>query len=177
MTQITNNNVDLVLFDEDEPEFKSISKKYLNIKLAGYFIIAILASTIFSVFHFDLIFSLPSEDNHYPLWIYLIVISLIVFLIIYYVFAVPRMQYAIKEFDIHYKYGVFYRKTISQPLLRVQHVEIKQGLLERKYQIASLLIYSAGTGIHTLQIPGLEYKTASHLRQFILNHNDLKRDE
>ncbi|MFT6283692.1 MAG: membrane protein YdbS with pleckstrin-like domain [Arenicella sp.] len=81
--------------------------------------------------------------------------------------------YALRELDLHYVSGLFFRKIVSQPITRIQHIELKRGPIERKVGLATLQVFSAGGEMHTFQIPGLPVDTAQQLRQFILQHKDV----
>jgi membrane protein YdbS with pleckstrin-like domain len=81
--------------------------------------------------------------------------------------------YALRELDLHYASGLFFRKVVSQPITRIQHIELKRGPIERKAGLATLQVFSAGGEMHTFQIPGLPVDTAQQLRQFILQHKDV----
>ena len=94
---------------------------------------------------------------------------------LYCYFADPKKTYALREQDISYRCGLIFSKTVSQPILRVQHVELKRGPIERKVGLASLQVFSAGGSMHTFEIPGLEYHNAETIRQFILSHKDLNQ--
>jgi membrane protein YdbS with pleckstrin-like domain len=91
----------------------------------------------------------------------------------YTVLADKRKFYALREQDLSYKSGVVFRKTVSQPMLRIQHVELKRGPIDRKVGLAKLQVFSAGGALHTFEIPGLPLETAETIRQFILDHKDV----
>jgi membrane protein YdbS with pleckstrin-like domain len=84
-----------------------------------------------------------------------------------------RKTFALRELDLNYSSGLFFRKTISQPITRIQHIELKSGPIERYIGLATLQVFSAGGATHTFEIPGLEVDTAQKLRQFILQHKDV----
>lgn len=111
------------------------------------------------------------------LWLYFGVSVLALWSITYHIFADPIIQYAVREQDIHFQDGLFFRKLVSQPILRVQHIELKRGPIERKAGLATLQVFSAGGGSHTFEIPGLDYEKAISLRKFIINHKDLSINE
>ncbi|MFQ3234616.1 MAG: membrane protein YdbS with pleckstrin-like domain [Paraglaciecola sp.] len=87
--------------------------------------------------------------------------------------ADKRQYYALRELDLHFQSGLVFCQTISQPISRIQHIELKQGPLERAKGLASLQVFSAGGALHTFEIPGLEYEKARQIRQFILQHKDI----
>jgi|TARA_R110002096_G_scaffold133251_1_gene284113 membrane protein YdbS with pleckstrin-like domain len=82
-------------------------------------------------------------------------------------------SYTLRELDLHYTSGLFFRKVVSQPITRIQHIELKRGPIERKVGLARLQVFSAGGEMHTFEIPGLPLETAQQLRQFILQHKDM----
>lgn len=87
-------------------------------------------------------------------------------------FADVRKFYALRQQDISFTSGVIFKKTVSQPILRIQHVELKRGPIERKIGLATLQVFSAGGAMHTFEIPGLKLDDAESIRQFILSHKD-----
>jgi uncharacterized protein len=91
--------------------------------------------------------------------------------------ADKHKHFALREHDISYSSGIFFRKIITQPVVRVQHIELKQGPLERKASLARLQLFSAGGAMHTFEIPGLRLTQAQQIRQFVLQHKDALQDE
>jgi membrane protein YdbS with pleckstrin-like domain len=92
---------------------------------------------------------------------------------VYTIIADKRKFYTLREQDLSYQSGVVFRKTVSQPMLRIQHVELKRGPIDRKIGLAKLQVFSAGGAMHTFEIPGLPVETAETIRQFILDHKDV----
>lgn len=91
----------------------------------------------------------------------------------YTVLADAQKSYSLREQDLTFRSGLIFKKAVIQPILRVQHIELKRGPLERKYGLATLQVFSAGGVMHTFEIPGLPVATAQQIRQFILNHKDV----
>ena len=86
--------------------------------------------------------------------------------------ADPLKMYALREHDLSYQSGLIFRKKVTQPITRIQHIELKRGPIERKIGLATLQVFSAGGAMHTFEIPGLDLMKAQKLRQFILQHKD-----
>ncbi len=93
--------------------------------------------------------------------------------ITYTILSDKRKSYALREQDLSYRSGLIFRKTVSQPMLRIQHVELKRGPIDRRVGLAKLQVFSAGGALHTFEIPGLPLETAENIRQFILDHKDV----
>ncbi|MCR6106636.1 PH domain-containing protein [Salipaludibacillus agaradhaerens] len=75
-----------------------------------------------------------------------------------------RWRYKIYENEIELMYGVFILRRVIIPMIRVQHVDTKQGPLLRHYRLASVTISTAAT-VH--EIPGLTLEKADMLRDHI----------
>ena len=105
-------------------------------------------------------------------WSYWILCGLLVlsFLQFYLtVFLIPsirwkRWRYEVRSSEIDIQSGMFVIKRTLVPMIRVQHVETKQGPLLRKYDLASVEISTAAT-IHV--IPALDIEEADELRHYI----------
>ena len=80
-----------------------------------------------------------------------------------------RCGYALREHDIALRKGIFWRKQIIQPLVRLQHIEVARGPVDKYLELAGLRIFSAGTETETFTIPGLNVATAEQLRQRLLD--------
>lgn len=102
-------------------------------------------------------------------WLWLIPFLVGVPLFAWPFFSVPKKGYAVREKDIVYKSGVFWRTVTAIPFNRIQHVEKSSTPLDRKFQLAALQLFTAGGSGGDLKIHGLSAKTAEQLRKFILD--------
>jgi hypothetical protein len=50
----------------------------------------------------------------------------------------------------------------------VQHIDVSQGPLQRRYGLGTLAIYTAGTEHSQVILPGLEHGTALSVRNHLL---------
>lgn len=75
--------------------------------------------------------------------------------------------YAIRDKDIIYRSGWFIRRTQTCPFNRIQHSTVSMGPLERAYGLATLMLYTAGSGAADMDIPGLTQETAQSLKEWI----------
>ncbi len=82
--------------------------------------------------------------------------------------SVPRKGYAVRDKDIVYKDGVFWRTVTAIPFNRIQHVEKSSTPLDRRFQLATLQLFTAGGSGGDLKIYGLPAKTAEKMRVFVL---------
>ena len=77
-------------------------------------------------------------------------------------------SYTVNAEDIEIRSGVVWRKAISVPRSRVQHTDVSQGPLERRYGLGTLGIYTAGTDYAKVSLDGLEHETALRIRDHLL---------
>lgn len=173
----SNQTIDVNLLSISTIELEPLSRTYrkLNLILSASIHFIIIASV--TLVRFQPVFELPQGFKDYFIWVICTLITLAILELAYHWFADQVKAYALREHDIHYRSGLFFRKHVSQPLLRVQHIEIKRGPLERKAGLATLQVYSAGGAMQTFFIPGLPYENAIRLRSYILGHEDLTLDE
>ena len=95
-------------------------------------------------------------------------------ILVYTYFADARKGYAIREHDMHYHSGLLFEKGVTQPILRIQHIELERSFWDRMFGLASIEVFSAGGANHTFEIPGLELETAQRLRSHIINSRDIQ---
>ena len=76
--------------------------------------------------------------------------------------------YRVDEHGIEIKFGVYWRSVVNVPRSRVQHTDVAQGPLERKYRLGRVIIYTAGTQHSRVELPGLEYHDALTIRDQLL---------
>jgi membrane protein YdbS with pleckstrin-like domain len=96
---------------------------------------------------------------------------------VYGVIADRNKGYALREHDFSYRSGVIFKSVVSQPILRIQHVELKHGPLDRHFGLSNLEIFSAGGSMHTFAIPGLPEGKARELRSYVLTHSDIAEND
>lgn len=173
----SNDTVNLSEISISQLSLQAISPKYRKINILLNILLTLIAVVVILVLKWELFFAAPEFIEHTNPLLIIVAISLGVIAMTYHFFADPIIQYAVREQDVHFQSGLFFRKVVSQPILRIQHIELKRGPIERKAGLATLQVFSAGGMSHTFEIPGLEYENAVSLRKFIINHKDLSLDE
>ena len=77
-------------------------------------------------------------------------------------------RYAIRPHDVLLHYGVVWRTRCCIPRLRIQHVDIESGPIDRAFGIVKLSLYTAGASSAVATIPGLLPEDAEALRETLL---------
>ncbi|MFB3854411.1 MAG: PH domain-containing protein [Vicinamibacterales bacterium] len=77
-------------------------------------------------------------------------------------------SYRLDADGIEIKHGVFWRTVVNVPRSRVQHTDVAQGPLERRFGLGRLVIYTAGSAYARVALEGLEHTTALRIRDYLL---------
>lgn len=77
-------------------------------------------------------------------------------------------SYTVNAEGIEIRRGVVWRTVISVPRSRVQHTDVSQGPLERRYGLGTLDIYTAGTNHAKVDLHGLDHAVALEIRDHLL---------
>ena len=76
--------------------------------------------------------------------------------------------FAMRRHDLTYRKGWLYKKEVTVPYKRIQHVDVKQGLIERQFGLAKLNLYTAGGHSSDLTVPGLRIEDAQQFKSYII---------
>lgn len=98
-----------------------------------------------------------------------IVIAVIVLFLLINAIVYPKVEYAqwrylINEDKIEFSEGIYYISTVVIPIVRVQHIMVSQGPINKRFNLADLHIYTAG-GSH--KIPNIDMEKAEEISNFL----------
>jgi membrane protein YdbS with pleckstrin-like domain len=79
-----------------------------------------------------------------------------------------HLRFGVDETGIAIESGVIWRSRIALPRVRIQHTDVSQGPLQRRYGVGSLKLYTAGSRHTRIELPGLTYDDAIALRDALL---------
>ncbi len=134
-------------------------KKLQNIQTVIFFIAFLVGGFVFYKF------------NDFPGLFFIIFISaLTVFTaskLILIQLGFPHKGFAIRVHDVHYKTGFINRKVITIPINRIQHMEIRQGVVSRMLKLAKLKLFTAGDSSSDLSLRGISPETAQQLKELL----------
>lgn len=85
----------------------------------------------------------------------------------------PRWEYERSKWRLdargfEVRKGVLWRHQITVPAARVQHVDVSQGPLQRRYGLATLTIHTAGTQNESVAFEGLSHAVAIELKDRLI---------
>lgn len=110
-------------------------------------------------------------------WILLGLILLLIISLFLTYFGFFKKSYAIREKDIIYNSGLFWRSSIAIPFNRVQHCEVSIGPIDRMFGLSVLKIFTAGGSSSDLAIVGLKPETSNRLKDYIVNKTGIDEEE
>jgi uncharacterized protein len=158
----------------EDLDLQPIQPAYLKILRVEWLISTLVLAVIAAV----LIITISSVRNSYGWMILAGTVVIISFL--HYLFqskGFPYKTFAVREKDITYRYGWITRSIKICPFNRIQNCNLQSGPLERKYGLATLVIFTAGSDGADMRIPGLLQEDAENMRHFILQKIHKEADE
>lgn len=146
-------------------EFELLDINYRKSQLlsSSLFFVGVLAILIIA-------WQLSTEISIPLIWgLLILTVWLILFgLTLWYVWKSYHFEgFVIRDKDILHKSGIFFQSVLIIPFNRIQHSEIKQGPIERLFDLGSLILYTAGGSSSDLAVHGLPYYKAQLLKEMI----------
>ncbi|HET8819772.1 MAG TPA: PH domain-containing protein [Xanthomonadaceae bacterium] len=92
--------------------------------------------------------------------------------------AMKRYRNTTWRLDAHgfaVRRGRFWQRETRVPASRVQHLDIKRGPLQRRRDLATLVVHTAGTANSAVSLPNLDLADAERLRDLLgrqIEHDD-----
>jgi membrane protein YdbS with pleckstrin-like domain len=78
-------------------------------------------------------------------------------------------SYVVRPDGVEIRRGIFWKEIVNVPRSRVQHTDVSQGPIMRRYGIAALTMYTAGTQHAAVGLGGLTHGTALRIRDFLIH--------
>lgn len=79
-----------------------------------------------------------------------------------------RARYRVTRFGIEIHWGILWRRVTIVPRSRIQHTDVEQGPLLRRFGLAKLVIHTAGTEHSTVPLYGLPMPRATAIRDDLM---------
>jgi membrane protein YdbS with pleckstrin-like domain len=101
------------------------------------------------------------------LWL-LIAAVVVTFALVWPAVSYRYISYQVTDEMVRIRRGVFWRRVESVPRSRVQHTDVSQGPIERAFDLATLIIYTAGTQHASVSLSGLRHEVAVRIRDHLI---------
>jgi membrane protein YdbS with pleckstrin-like domain len=136
---------------------------------------SLFAAAVAAVSLIAVVISLIADDGPLTAWhgLRLLAWLVVVLILAWQAYSWPvrayhHTSYRVDDLGIEIRKGVFWRVVINVPKSRVQHIDVSQGPLERRYELGKLVIYTAGTDHAKVMLEGLEHGRALRVREHLL---------
>ncbi|MCY4658998.1 MAG: PH domain-containing protein [Acidobacteria bacterium] len=80
-----------------------------------------------------------------------------------------RLRYRLDRQGFTIRRGVVWRSVTSVPKSRVQHTDVSQGPLQRAFDLATLVVHTAGTQDSSVSLGGLTHGVALRIRDYLID--------
>ena len=158
---------------EDLPQFENVEGHpvdlaYLKVLriLYGFWLVVLFTAFFVTDFFVEI-----------PNFLYLIILGVLVLVFIINIIEIERgfhrRKFGVRDLDLIFQNGFFVFTQTIVPYKRIQHVEIRQGLVFKAFKLYTLKIYTAGSSTGDLSIAGLNKNDADKLKAQILKVADL----
>ncbi len=106
-------------------------------------------------------------------WIPLPILGFLFFLFTFLAFKWPAIQHkhftwSLSPLRIEIKSGVIWRSVTSVPRSRIQHTDVGQGPIQRRFGLSTLSIHTAGSDSAQVDLSGITYEDALAIRDYLL---------
>jgi membrane protein YdbS with pleckstrin-like domain len=81
-----------------------------------------------------------------------------------------RLRYKLTDRLLQVVRGWLFHVDTVVPLVRVQHIDVTRGPLEKTFGVATLVVHTAGTHNSIVTLPGLAPERAAEIRDIIREH-------
>lgn len=164
-----------------------MDKKLSNKAIKSWIIGRTIGLVVLVAIYLGIIFVLPKIDikvvnyiiDNYKSWIN-IVASIIIGLSVIAAYIEPffeykQWSYRINEEEISFTEGIFFKKSVTIPIVRIQSINLSEGPINRKFNLADVKIGTAGG---SYKIPNIDKEEVEKIREFLrIKINENVREE
>jgi membrane protein YdbS with pleckstrin-like domain len=143
-----------------DDHFVAVHRNYLRVSLIGSAIFAVIVIGVCGA-----VAALMSSYRHIPLLVMGALLLLTAIGAVLKIAEVRNIGYQVREHDLSYRAGVLVKVVQTVPFVRVQHAQVAQGPVERRFGLATLTVNSAGPD---LLIAGLAADDAARLNALVV---------
>ncbi|MCF0147666.1 MAG: PH domain-containing protein [Clostridium sp.] len=84
--------------------------------------------------------------------------------IVYPIIEYKQWRYTITKDKIEFTEGIFFIRKVIIPIIRIQHIQLNQGPINKILKLYNITIFTAG-GLH--KIPNIEIKRAEEISEYL----------
>lgn len=152
----------------DMPQIEKLDFHVLEKNYAKLCVIHTLITFLFFLIPM-LIINLFVLEKLMPSYLFFILSVFFILIAIYSFYAAKACGYILREKDILYKNGLWWKKRTGVSFKRIQHIDITHGPIERNLRLATIKFFTAGGYTADLKISGLSKNYAEKIRSLVLD--------
>ncbi|MGB7326372.1 MAG: PH domain-containing protein [Rubripirellula sp.] len=157
--------------DDENGRFDPLSPNHLKLsRLIGGSMTALVAIIAIGIL---VIWYLINQALDLPFAVAAIIALIVVSFAFWLGWVFPSMSYRragwrLSEIGLEIRRGVWWRHRIVVPHSRIQHSDIEQGPLQRRFDLSTLIVHTAGTKNSSVSLEGIRHETAQRLREALV---------
>ncbi|WP_329744436.1 PH domain-containing protein [Clostridium perfringens] len=164
-----------------------MEKKLSNKAIKSWILGRTIGLIVLMFIYLGIIFVLPKMDIQWADYIlnnHMRIVNILSFIIIgitvlsAYIepfFEYKQWSYRIDEEEIFLTEGVFFKRSVTIPIVRIQNINLSEGPVNRKFNLADVKIGTAGGSYN---IPNLDKEEVEKIREFLrIKINENVREE
>lgn len=157
-----------VAFEPLDDRLRPLDPKALTVDRIGSLIFTVVVTLVLlGVLTLDLVIGWWGWAVRLPVWagVALMVLGMLWLSIVWTRLSHNATVFRVNEQGLEIRRGVLWRRVISVPRSRVQHTDVGQGPLQRRFGLATLTVHTAATRTPSVQLVGLARETAMRVRE------------
>lgn len=83
-----------------------------------------------------------------------------------------HLSYRLGSLGLEIQRGIFWKRRVTVPISRVQHTDVAQGPLQRRFDVGKIIVYTAGTQNASVELDGLNFQVAGNLRDSLVAESE-----
>ena len=173
MENFSNDTIDLNNLPKyEEVQFSSLQRNYFNVLVFN--LVLVLVVSLFFYVGLEW-FAQKALFKNSVVFIPIILILLFSIALILLKLGFKKRGFAIRNHDIIYRSGIISENTIIVPYNRVQHVALHRGFISRKFNLATVQLFTAGENSADIKIPGLLDEEAIKIKELVSSKINLQQ--
>ena len=158
-----------------DPRLKSLDPRQVTVeRISGWIFVAVVAAVALVVLAGLIIANWPPDWGMGLLAVGVLVVltGLAWYAHEWPVIAHRRRRYLASEEGLEIYRGVVWRSVVNVPRSRIQHTDVRQGPLQRRFGLGTLVVHTAGTQHAAIELDGLSREEAMALRDLVTARED-----
>jgi membrane protein YdbS with pleckstrin-like domain len=158
-----------------DPRLKRLDPRQVTLeRISGWVFVAVVSAVALALLSGVVAANWPPD---WPVALLVAGVLIVLFALAWYahewpVIAYRRRRYLANEQGLEIYRGVLWRSIVNVPRSRIQHTDVRQGPLQRRLGLGTLVVHTAGTQHAAIELDGLSREEALALRDLVAARED-----